>query len=300
MLGNKGGVLDYLDLALFRLAKIGRKRIDENAELDSFYEEFFTENDDQVFNSGLDRRKTYKGRILNRVVQELVGDGGTVIDVGCGVGDNLKLIFRQNLTLKGLEYSANSLARAKKVLGAMDLRQGSAVTMPFDSNSADLIMCIEVLEHIPDQYQALREIRRVLKPEGVLLLSVPYRRWFPSYYTFMGHIRHYTREELQQLLIESGFDVVEWLPNYPRWHRLANYCYMFCRVLTITSSVFGRKVYPHELRFPFSKKRILDFLFDRIESIRLIENNANYASLDTSTFVLCKRQSSQLRSLHEK
>ncbi len=48
MLGNKGGILDYLDLALFRLAKVGRKRLNEEAELDAFYEEFFTENDDKA------------------------------------------------------------------------------------------------------------------------------------------------------------------------------------------------------------------------------------------------------------
>lgn len=292
MLGNKGGILDYLDLALFRLAKVGRKRLNEKAELDAFYEEFFTENDDKVFNSGRDRRKVYKGSVLDRVVREHVSDNGTVLDIGCGVGDNLKLVYRENLIFKGLEYSANSLARARRALPSdVELQQGSAVDMPFQSSSSDLMMCIEVLEHIPDQYQALREMHRVLKPEGVLVLSVPYRRWFPCYYTFMGHIRHYTRGDLQQLLTGSGFTVIEWLPNYPRWHRLANYCYMLCRVLAIVARVGGKKVYPHELRLPFSKKTVLDFLFDRIESIRLVEDDIDYASLDTSTFVLCKRQS---------
>lgn len=292
MLGNKGGILDYIDLALFRLAKIGRKRLNEKAELDVFYEEFFTDNDDKVFNSGRDRRKVYKGRVLDQIVRQSVSDNGTVLDIGCGVGDNLKLVYRENLVFKGLEYSANSLARARRVLpNDVEMKQGSAVDIPFQSSSADLMMCIEVLEHIPDQYQALREMHRVLKPEGLLIVSVPYRRWFPSYYTYMGHIRHYTREELQQLLTESGFAIIEWLPNYPRWHRLANYCYMFCRVLTIAAKVSGKKVYPHELRLPFSKKTVLDFLFDRIEGVRLVEDNVNYASLDTSTFVLCKRQS---------
>ena len=290
MLGNKGGLLDYVDLAFFRMAKIGRSSLGENPDMDAFYEDFFTDNDDIVFNSGCDRRKVYKVRDLERVVRQHVGDNGTVLDVGCGVGDNLKSVYRENVKFKGLEYSANSLARAKRVLPSdVEVIQGSAVDMPFQSNSSDLMMCIEVLEHIPDQYQALRDMHRVLKPDGVLVLSVPYRRWFPSYYTYMGHIRHYTRGELQQLLAESGFSVIEWLPNYPRWNRLANYCYLLCRMLALVARVGGKRVHPHELCFPFSKKRILDFFFDRIEKVRFAEDSVNYASLDTSTFVLCKK-----------
>jgi len=290
MFGNNAGVLDYFDLLLFRLAKIGRKRLTEEAELNTFYEKFFTENDDKVFNSGRDRRKVYKGRILDRIVREYAAKNCTVLDVGCGVGDNLKSVYRENVAFKGLEYSATSLARAKRVLPAdVELKLGTAVTMPFQSASADLIMCIEVIEHIPDQYQALREMHRVLKPGGVLVLSVPYRRWFPSYYTFMGHIRHYTRDDLQELLAVFGFPIIEWLPNYPSWHRLANYCYMLCRAITIIANLFGRQKFPHELGVPFSKKLVLDILFDQIEDIRAREDSIDYATLNTSTFVLCKR-----------
>lgn len=115
MLGNKGGLLDYLDLILFRLAKIGRKPLEKSAELEAFYEEFFTDNEDKVFNSGCDRRKAYKGCVLDRVSRQYVPADGTVIDIGCGVGDNLKSVQRDRVRFKGLEYSANNLARAKLV-----------------------------------------------------------------------------------------------------------------------------------------------------------------------------------------
>lgn len=293
MLGNRAELSDYLDLFLLRLAKLERKKLDVSSDSQDFYDSFFTDTDDAVFKSGVDRRKAYKGRILDRVVHLHGGAGGTVLDIGCGVGDNLKQVQREhgNVRFSGLEYSQRSLERAKKALpNDVDLRLGSAVEIPFSAEYADMVMCIEVLEHIPDEHQALREIFRVLKRDGHLILSVPYRRWFPSYYTCMGHIRHYTRTGLERLLAEKGFSVVEWLPNYPRWHRFANYCYVACRVLALAARVVGIRAHPHELRFPFSERRILDFLFDRIEHIKSSEDASDYATLETSTFVLCRKR----------
>lgn len=291
MLGNNGGFLDYIDLLLFRLAKLRRRPIAHDSKLEDFYEDFFTDNDDKVFNSGRDLRKVYKGQLLARIVRTRVSKGGRVIDVGCGVGDNLAAVQTSDISFAGLEFSARTLARARRVLAnQVELQQGSAVRMPYEPNSADLMLCIEVLEHIPDQYQALREMYRVLKPDGVLVLSVPYRRWFPSYYTFMGHIRHYTRSELQKLLEESGFEAEEWLPNYPRWHRLANYCYMGCRVAAIALSAMGKRVDPHQVKLPFSTKPLLDFCFEKLHRIKIEEENINYSLYETSTFVLCKKR----------
>lgn len=291
MLGNRAEPSDYLDLFLLRLAKLGRKKLAGSSGAEDFYDTFFTDTDDAVFNSGVDRRKAYKGMILDRVIRRHVAEGGTVLDVGCGVGDNLKHVMHGNVRFAGLEYAQRSLERAKKVLPSdMDLRLGSATDIPFPLGFADLVMCIEVLEHIPNEQLALSEIFRVLKPDGHLVLSVPYRRWFPSYYACMGHIRHYTRSGLEKRLNDSGFSVIEWLPNYPRWHRAANYCYIACRMLAIAARAFRIRVLPHELRFPFSERRILDFLFDRIEPIKASEDSSDYTALETSTFVLCRKR----------
>lgn len=202
------------------------------------------------------------------------------------------MLYNERHHFAGLEYSSSSLARAKSVLpDNIELKQGSAVAIPFPSGFADMVTCIEVLEHIPDQYGALRDISRVMKPDATLMLSVPYRRWFPIYYTSMGHIRHYTREELQGVLDETGFVVMKWLPNYPRWHCFANYCYLTCRVLALMARIVGKRVYPHEIRLPFSEKKVIDVLFDRIEGIKDEEEKLDYAVRGTSTFVLCKKKS---------
>jgi hypothetical protein len=68
-------------------------------------------------------------------------------------------------------------------------------------------------------------MRRVLQPRGVLVLTVPYRHWFPAYRRLIGHERHYNRRTLIALLARHGFTVEQYIPNFPRWHRAADYVY---------------------------------------------------------------------------
>lgn len=120
-----------------------------------------------------------------------------------------------------------------------------------------------------------------------MILSVPYRHWFPSYYTQMGHYRHYTRSGLTSILNRVGFAITEYLPNYPSWSRRANYCYVACRIAALFLSALGKRRFPHDVQLPFTKKRLIEFLFDWIEPTRRIEESADYAGMETSTFVCC-------------
>lgn len=290
MLGNPAGLADYLDLVLLRLAKLRRRKLESTEAVEGFYEEFFTDNDERVFTSGQDRRKSHKAEILDAVVRRWRPDGGRLLDVGCGVGDNLRAVARPGLDTVGLEYSGGTIARARRGAGpALTLVRGSATEIPLPSECCDVVLCIEVIEHVADQYEALREIHRVLRRDGALVLSVPYLAWFPSYYTYMGHIRHYTRTDLQDLLSSQGFRVVEWLPNFPTWHRLANYCHIACRVAALGLGVFGVRRSPHEVGVPFSRRKLLEVLNGWIEPVRAREASQDYSTMPTSTFVLCAK-----------
>ena len=57
----------------------------------------------------------------------------------------------------------------------------------------DVALCLEVLEHIEDDQRAVREIHRVLRPDGLLIAAVPYTYYWPQYLKLLGHFRHYTR-----------------------------------------------------------------------------------------------------------
>ena len=78
--------------------------------------------------------------------------------------------------------------------------------MPFEASRFDLITCLDVLEHIEDDRGALRELRRVARPGGVLLTTVPaYPRLWSSHDELNQHCRRYTRPELLSRAVEAGW-----------------------------------------------------------------------------------------------
>ena len=157
------------------------------------------------------------------------------------------------------------------------------------AHAFDLVLCIEVLEHIADAEKACSEIARVMKNRGALILSLPFRRWFPAYFRLMGHFRHYTRSDVEELLRRHGLAVIQHLPNFPRWSRFANYVYVLCRMYALLLRLFGMRRSPAEVRLPFARRAVMDILFSGIDGIRRSERSLDYAALETSTFVVaCK------------
>ena len=289
--GNRRTIWDYLDFTLLRIAKIGRSKLENPDGTEQFYNQFFNQNDVQVMTSGRDRRRVYRGEILRKAAWgRMSGEQVVVVDVGCGTGDNLLYIDRAGTRLIGLEYAEHTAKIAKTVLGdKADIHVASATLIPLANESCDLALCIEVLEHVEDDEKGVAEIARILRLGGCLILSLPYCHWFPAYRKLMGHFRHYTRSDVEQLLARHGLTIVEYLPNFPRWIRFANYCYVTARVCALGLRVVGIHRSPLEVRFPFSKERMVDKLFAWIEPVRKAEMDKKYSLLETSTFVVAKK-----------
>jgi 2-polyprenyl-3-methyl-5-hydroxy-6-metoxy-1,4-benzoquinol methylase len=289
--GNRAGIYDYVDLLLLHLAKIQRTKIQNARGAEEFYEEFFTEIDEHSFGSDGDPRRRNRAIVLRRAVSESTpAGGGRLLDVGCGTGDNLRYVMDPRLELHGIEYAESTSRMARRLLGdKATIQRASATAIPYPDQHFDLIMCIEVLEHIEDDSAAMKEIARVLRPGGKMVLSLPYRHWFPSYFRLIGHFRHYTRKDVEKLLSVQGFRVVRCLENYPRWSIWANYCYMTARAYSIAQSLFGRRVAATDIRAPFSRRKLLEVLFERLEGMRKLEADIDYSKLDTSTFVLAEK-----------
>jgi ubiquinone/menaquinone biosynthesis C-methylase UbiE len=260
-------------------------------ETEDFYNEFFTENDVAVMGLGGDLRRYYRAQVLREAARANMPPGAEVVDVGCGIGDNLRYILRDDASFFGLEYAQSTAEIARRLLGARaTVAVGSATSMPYASNRFDLALCIEVLEHIDKDAAACREIARVLKPGGALILSVPYRRWFPYYFTAMGHIRHYTRSDVVRLLDAAGFDVECFLPNYPRWSRFANYVYVICRIYALLLQIFGIRRTAVEVKLPWARQPLMVALLKYLEGVRQREQCLDYSRLETSTFVLARKR----------
>jgi SAM-dependent methyltransferase len=125
---------------------------------------------------------------------------GKVLDVGCGIGDMLS--YRQNTV--GLDVNPLNVAFCQK-------RQLEAYVMkpdviPFRDKSFDSVLLDNVLEHIEKPSLLFKEMRRVLKPNGLLLIGVPGHKGFSS---DDDHKIFYDEKKLQALAQKNNFNVTQ-------------------------------------------------------------------------------------------
>jgi SAM-dependent methyltransferase len=101
----------------------------------------------------------------------------SALEVGTGVGAFSQMLKGRIARYAGVEIDPEACRQAGLRIGNADLiKQGDAHEIPFESSSFDVVVCFEVLEHLKDFRKALGEIRRVLRPSGKLIASIPYRK----------------------------------------------------------------------------------------------------------------------------
>lgn len=106
-----------------------------------------------------------------RYIKGLIGSGwGTMLIAGCGSGNDLKMSPPQ-LQVFAFDLSLNAVRKVKSLKA--DAFVGDVLYLPFQPNQFDLVVCSEVLEHVPDIQSAIRELHRVIKPAGVFIVSSP-------------------------------------------------------------------------------------------------------------------------------
>lgn len=121
--------------------------------------------------------------------------GFNIIDIGCGDGQHLIwLQYFKNTYLYGSDYNLLRLRRAQQNVPSVRLLLMDILDIPFDDNYFDMILCNHVLEHIWDDVKALRQMERVLSPNGILILGVPNEgsQWWQLAYDLEPHIRQMT------------------------------------------------------------------------------------------------------------
>ena len=149
-------------------------------------------------------------RIIAGLVEEICKDvkdrRPRILDVGCGTGANLLMLSKYG-DAEGVDISEDALAFCRE-RGLEKVKHGAAEELPYEDGTFDLVTALDVVEHIDDDVASLREMRRVLRPDGRVLLFVP---------TFMflwglqddvsHHRRRYRLPELHRVLDQAGFEV---------------------------------------------------------------------------------------------
>jgi SAM-dependent methyltransferase len=149
----------------------------------------------------------YRGR--RRVIREALlalnlPPGIQILDAGCGSGRNM-IELAEFGEVTGLELAEASVEAARE-RGVGEVVAGSVDEMPFADDSFDLAVSFDVIEHLPDEHQSLSELRRVVKPGGTLVVTVPAYKWLWSDHDIVNHhYRRYTRTMLEQAAARAGW-----------------------------------------------------------------------------------------------
>ena len=150
-------------------------------------------------------------RMRNRYVWASAFVGGKdVVEVGCGAGQGLDFLARHARSLKAGDISAEVLDRAKATYGErFDLRVFDAAAMPWADASFDTVILFEAIYYLPDVDAFFAEVKRVLRPGGMLLIATANKDLYdfvPSPFS----VAYYGVQELAALGRRHGFTTEFW------------------------------------------------------------------------------------------
>jgi len=151
---------------------------------------------------------------------------GRVLDVGCGDGFfTSQILQRFNLkNVYGLDISSKAVDLARLKHPEINFQQSALNHIPEETNSIDSITMIEVIEHLVDIEGTLKELFRVMKPGGILLIATTDFNWLKQviiaifffekyFYPTNPHIRFFKKSTLADILSKNGFSIIKYAWN---------------------------------------------------------------------------------------
>lgn len=128
------------------------------------------------------------------------------LDLGCGTGLNLDHISRYAQPV-GTDFSEEALHFCRQ-RGHELLCKADAAELPFPDSQFDIITALDVIEHLDDDLAALTDLRRVMRPGGLLIISVPAYRFLWTYWDdILGHRNRYTTNSMRAVVEAAGLRV---------------------------------------------------------------------------------------------
>lgn len=154
----------------------------------------------------------YAGRriiIAETIRRYLALPATQALDIGCGTGGNFTMLSSFSKTCVGIDTSPRALEYCRtRGWDAVELIREDGV-LRFADETIGIITMLDVLEHIADERPLLREVSRILQPDGLLIVTVPAFQFLWSEHDVAAHhYRRYTRKNIMQLLTDQGFEII--------------------------------------------------------------------------------------------
>jgi len=151
-------------------------------------------------------RRRIIASFVKQICDQITDHRPQILDVGCGTGANLMMLSRYG-DAEGVDISPDALAFCRE-RGLENLQLGAAEALPYEEGRFDLVTAFDVVEHMDDDVAGLREMRRVLRPGGHVLLFVPTFMWLWGLQDDVSnHRRRYRLPELEDAVRRAGFEV---------------------------------------------------------------------------------------------
>ncbi|GAB6182253.1 class I SAM-dependent methyltransferase [Desulfotomaculum defluvii] len=142
----------------------------------------------------------YKGRreIIGKLLLPFLTRQSNILDAGCGAGGTMEYMSKYG-SVVGVDISQEMVEHCRNI--GLAAYCESIDNLPFENQSFDLVLCLDVLEHLPNEQSALKELIRVVRPGGILTFSVPAFSWlWGKHDDLNNHYRRYNRGELIKLI----------------------------------------------------------------------------------------------------
>ena len=152
----------------------------------------------------------YRSRrdLLGRIISSLRRPFSRILDAGCGVGSNCDVLLKYSRDVYGLDTSLEALEFCS-TRGYTGLFHASINDM-FIDKEFDLIVCMDVLEHVHNDRQAVCMLKEHLSKDGTLIISVPAHMYlWNDNDVFSHHVRRYELKRVEQIVRSSGLVVVK-------------------------------------------------------------------------------------------
>ncbi|HJQ41767.1 MAG TPA: class I SAM-dependent methyltransferase [Jatrophihabitantaceae bacterium] len=136
--------------------------------------------------------------------------GKHVLEVGCGEGYGTALIASTAASVVGIDYDALAITHSARTYSGAHFLRANLAALPIASQSVDVVATLQVIEHVWNHGEFVRECLRVLRPGGLLLVTTPNRLTFsPDSDVPLNpfHTREFTADELSHLLTRNGFEI---------------------------------------------------------------------------------------------
>ncbi len=199
-----------LSLRIVQCMKCGLVYVNPQESAKTLYRKYRAMEDD-VYAGQEGGRRLSAGIILKRIGR--YRRGGKILDIGCATGFLLDEARRQGWQAHGVELSDWAVKYAREHFN-LEVSEGTVEDAHFPPGSFDAVTMIDVLEHLPDPKKTLEEIRRILRPDGIVCVSTPDidsfisrllgGRWWGIQ---QAHLYYFSKETLRSMLESAGFVV---------------------------------------------------------------------------------------------